>query len=80
MSWRDRLFGTARVAPPRATTDPEPISGWENLARSRRRAGKGVGDLVAALRGRPASPVVVCPYGHLVPEGSTTCSYGHYVG
>lgn len=80
MSWRDRLFGS-RTTPVRGTTtEPEPKTNWEDIAAQTRRTGQEVKDLFRVLQRRPRSPVRVCRYGHVVPEGSTTCTEGHYVG
>lgn len=79
MAWLQRLF--PRKTPSRGmTTEPEGRSQWEVLAEENRRTSRSAGDLWATLRGRPRSPVRVCPEGHQVPDGSTTCPYGHYVG
>lgn len=79
MGWRERLTGKA-IPPTQSTTEPESRSNWEVIAGSQRRAGAGVGNFFRSLRGKGATPVRVCSAGHVVPEGSTTCSYGHYVG
>ena len=79
MGWRERLMGKT-IPPAQTTSEPESRSNWEVIAGRQRRASAGVGDLFRSLRGKSASPVRVCSDGHVVPEGSTTCSYGHYVG
>ena len=77
--WREVLFGKA--SPPRtAINTPVQRSEWEIVAEQRRNTGQVARDWLAALRGQPQSPVRVCPEGHPVVPGSTTCSYGHYVG
>lgn len=79
MGWRDRLLG--KTAPPRTTTRaPEPRSRWEVIGGQQRRTGRSARDLFAVLRGKRPSSVRVCAEGHQVPDGSTTCAYGHYVG
>ncbi len=79
MGWRDRLLG--RTAPPPATTsEPVQRSQSEVIAGTQRRVGRSARDLFAVLRGKQPSPVQVCKDGHQVPDGSTTCAYGHYVG
>lgn len=78
-NWKEILLGR-KSAPPPTTTRPDQPTNWEILAGQQRRTGKSLSDLIAVMRGRPRASVLVCREGHVVPEGSTTCPYGHYVG
>lgn len=79
MSWKDRLLGKTSPSAP-ATTQPERRSQWEVIAAQKRRAGASNRSLFDVLRGRAPAGQVVCPQGHPVLPGSSTCTHGHWVG
>ncbi len=79
MNLRDLLLG--KRAPQQTTTAaPEEQSNFEILSKQRRHVGRSVSDLFSVLRAEPREAQRVCSYGHLVPDGNTVCSHGHWVG
>lgn len=78
-NWKEILLGK-KSAPRPTTTRPEQPTNWEIISGQRRRTGRSLSELLAVLGGRQRAAVLVCQEGHPVPEGSTTCPYGHYVG
>lgn len=79
MGWKDRLLGKTSPSAP-VTTRPERRSQWEVIAGEKRRTGASTKSLFDVLRGRAPAAHIVCPQGHPVPPGSSTCAQGHWVG
>lgn len=77
--FRDMIFGRRQPQPP-ITSRPEGVSSWESIAKGQRNAGRGLSDLFKAVSGKAPNAVHVCPEGHVVPQGSNICSYGHWAG
>jgi hypothetical protein len=79
MGWREVLMG--RPSPGRRSTwTPVRKSSFETIAGETRRAGRSLGNMFNAMRGKPLSSQRVCTQGHVVPDGSPICSHGHWVG